>query len=71
MIEQPGQSDGAAGVDAARLRAAQAKWERLTPADYDEIRTVPELIAKVAERYSLPHEQAKNDVEMWARDTKL
>jgi hypothetical protein len=45
--------------------AAQAKWERLTVADYIGISTTAELIAAVATRYSLPLSQAKLDVEDW------
>ncbi|MFL5083215.1 MAG: hypothetical protein ACJ8FP_00190 [Xanthobacteraceae bacterium] len=56
------------GINAYRLRTAQAKWDRLTSSDYAEIRTLPELIARLQQRYSLPHEQARRDVEIWAKD---
>jgi hypothetical protein len=71
MFEQLGQAGSNAALNAFRLRTAQAKWERLSPSDYQEIRTIPDLITKVAERYSLPHEQAKNDVEIWAREMQF
>jgi hypothetical protein len=64
------QLDGVA-ENAACLRSAQAKWERLTASDYGEIRSLAQLIAKVAERYSLPPEQAKHDVEIWAREMRI
>ena len=57
------------GVD--QLRSAQAKWERLTADDYAEIKTLPDLIAVLAQRYSLPHAQAQRDVEIWARDLNV
>jgi hypothetical protein len=68
-IDQPGHAEMNASFTGVRLRAAQAKWDRLSASDYEEIRSIPELIAKVAERYSLPHEQAKRDVETW--DTEM
>lgn len=56
-------------LDIARhLGAAQAKWDRLTAADYAGIRSVGALIAAVAAHYSLPHHEAKADVELWLRD---
>ena len=54
-----------------RLNAAQAKWDRLTVADYAAIRTVDALIAAVEIHYSLPHDQARRDVEFWLRDVGL
>jgi hypothetical protein len=53
------------GVD--QLRSAQARWERLTAADYAEIKTLADLVTILSERYSLPHAQAQRDVEMWSR----
>ena len=50
------------------MQAAQAKWDRLTPSDYAAIRTKRDLIARVEERYSLDHERAIRDVELWASD---
>lgn len=54
-----------------RLNAAQAKWDRLTVADYAAITTVSALIAAVEDHYSLPHDQATRDVEFWLRDVGL
>jgi hypothetical protein len=51
------------------MRAAQAKWSRLTQEDISSIREKHDLIAKVQERYSLPHWVAVQDVELWARAT--
>ena len=51
--------------------AAQAKWDRLTAADLSGIKDKSELIEQVAERYSLPREQAAKDVEVWASDLRL
>jgi hypothetical protein len=51
-----------------RLHDAQAKWDRLTASDYKTVKTVRDLIAVVKERYSLPHEQARRDVEVWLND---
>ena len=51
------------------MRAAQAKWSRLTQDDISAIRQKDDLIAKVEERYSLPHWVAVHDVELWARAT--
>ena len=48
-----------------RLSEAQAKWERLTASDYKRVRTALDLIAVVKERYSLPQEMARRDVEDW------
>ena len=50
------------------VHAAQARWERLTAADYTRIATTADLIATVVKRYSLPPDQAKQDVERWLRD---
>ncbi|MFL5173959.1 MAG: hypothetical protein ACJ8CX_25360 [Microvirga sp.] len=65
--EADGILDGAGG----HMSAAQAKWERLTPADFNGIRTKRDLIARVEERYGLPHEQAAADVEIWASDKRF
>ena len=53
------------------MQAAQAKWERLTEADLRGVRTKRDLTARVEERYSLPHEQASADVEIWASDKRF
>ena len=50
------------------MQAAQAKWERLTAADLRGVRTKRDLVARVEARYSLGHEQASADVEIWACD---
>jgi hypothetical protein len=60
-----------AGDHSDRLRTAQAKWDRLTVTDYEQITTIPELITMVACRYSLPDDQAKRDVERWATDVRM
>ncbi len=51
------------------MRAAQAKWSRLTQDDLSAIRHKEDLITKVEERYSLPHWVAVQDVELWASAT--
>jgi hypothetical protein len=51
------------------MRAAQAKWSRLTQDDLSAIHNEEELVAKVEQRYSLPHWVAVQDVELWARAT--
>jgi hypothetical protein len=51
------------------MRAAQAKWSRLTQDDLAAIHDQAELVAKVEERYSLPHWVAVQDVELWAKAT--
>ena len=51
------------------MRAAQAKWSRLTQDDLAAIHDQAELVAKVEERYSLPHWVAVQDVELWANET--
>jgi hypothetical protein len=50
---------------ALHMKDAQAKWDRLTQSDLDGVRTKAELIARVEERYTLPHEVAAEDVEIW------
>ena len=52
-----------------RLRAAQAKWSRLTPDDLSGIRDRHGLIAMVEKRYSLPHGVAVQDVDLWLKAT--
>ncbi len=51
------------------MRAAQAKWSRLTQDDLSAIHDEAELVAKVEERYSLPHWLAVQDVELWVKAT--
>jgi hypothetical protein len=60
---------GILNIADGHMRAAQAKWSRLTQSDISEIRQKDDLIAKVEERYSLPHRVAVQDVERWARET--
>ncbi len=50
---------------------APATWLRLTEPELFGVRTTSELIDKVEESYSLPHEQATRDVEYWALDKQL
>ena len=71
ILDQPTPAETDAPITGVRLRAAQAKWDRLSTSDYDEVRNISALIAKVAERYSLPLEQAKRDVETWAKEMPL
>ncbi|MGH6923123.1 MAG: hypothetical protein ACRED5_05070 [Propylenella sp.] len=62
------QVNGALHLGSRYLSAAQAKWERLTASDYAGITNVGGLIAAVVERYGLPHDQARVDVELWLKD---
>ena len=57
--QRPRRGDG-------HMRVAQAKWARLSGADLSGIRNKQDLIMRVQERYSLPHWQAIQDVELWA-----
>jgi hypothetical protein len=66
-----GLDDNIVGIRIRHLAAAEAKWDRLSLTDYSEITNIPELIAKVEERYSLPHEQVKADVAIWAKDIQF
>ncbi len=59
---------GALDIVTHHLHAAQGKWDRLTPADYKRVRTAGDLTTAVAGRYSLPHDQARRDVELWLKD---
>ena len=60
---------GILNIAHGHMRAAQAKWSRLTQDDISAIRQKDDLIAKVEERYSLPHWVAVQDVELWTRAT--
>jgi hypothetical protein len=60
---------GILSIADGHMQAAQAKWSRLTQDDISAIRQKDDLIAKVEERYSLPHWVAVQDVELWARAT--
>ena len=64
------EADAILDGDGHRL-AAQATWERLTPADLNGVRTKRDLIAGVEERYGVPREQASADVEVWASDKRF
>jgi hypothetical protein len=55
----------------SNMRDAQAKWDRLTESDLAAIRTKAQLIARVEERYSLPHDVAAEDVEIWGLDRRF
>ena len=58
-------ADGILDVSNGQMRAAQAKWSRLTPGDLSAIRNKQDLISSVRERYSLAHQTAVQDVELW------
>jgi hypothetical protein len=62
---------GALDIVTHRMHEAQAKWDRLTASDYNGVKTARDLIAAVGNRYSLPHEQARRDVEIWLKDIGL
>jgi hypothetical protein len=64
-----GRDLGILDIGDGHMRAAQAKWSRLTQDDLSQIRHKDDLIARVEERYSLPHWVAVQDVELWARAT--
>ena len=51
------------------MRAAQAKWCRLTQEDLAAIHDEAELVAMIEERYSLPHSVAAQDVALWVQAT--
>jgi hypothetical protein len=53
------------------MRDAQAKWDRLSLSDLAQIKTKAQLIARVEERYVLPHEVAAQDVEIWGLDRRF
>lgn len=65
------QRTGGLDIVTHRLGDAQAKWERLTASDYQSVRTVRDLTAAVRDRYSLSHEQARRDVDIWLKDVGL
>jgi len=54
--------------DGRLMRRVQAKWDRLSMSDLAQIRTKAQLIARVEERYGLPHGVAAQDVEIWNQD---
>ncbi|MBB4039370.1 hypothetical protein GGR34_001012 [Microvirga flocculans] len=53
------------------MREVQAKWNRLSMSDLVQIKTKAELIARVEERYGLPHDVAVQDIEIWASDRRF
>ena len=59
--------DSILDVGDGHMRAAQAKWGRLSEDDLSGIRNKQDLIICVQECYSLPHWQAIQDVELWAK----
>jgi hypothetical protein len=65
----PHTDDAILNVADGHMRAAQAKWSRLTPDDLSSIHDEEQLIAKVEERYSLPHWVAVQDVQLWVKAT--
>jgi hypothetical protein len=54
--------------DGQLMRKVQAKWDRLSMSDLAQIKTKAQLIARVEERYGLPHGVAAQDVEIWHLD---
>jgi hypothetical protein len=62
---------GALDIVTHRLHDAQAKWDRLTPSDYSNVKTARDLVAAVKDRYSLSPEEARRDVESWMQDVGL
>ncbi len=62
------QTRAAIDIRSRHLADAQAKWDRLTAADYAKIDSIDALVAAVEEHYSLTHEEAKADVDLWLRD---
>lgn len=57
--------------DGRHMREVQAKWNRLSMSDLVQIKTKAELIARVEERYGLPHDVAVQDIEIWASDRRF
>lgn len=53
-----------------QMRWVQAKWDRLSMSDLAQIQTKAQLIARVEERYSILHETAVQDVEIWELDRR-
>jgi hypothetical protein len=61
-----GRADGILDVADGHMKAAQAKWSRLTGEDLSGIRNKQDLVMRVEERYGLPHWLAAQDVALWA-----
>ena len=62
-------NDDVLNIADGHMRAAQAKWSRLTQDDLSSISSEQDLVAKIEERYSLPHWVAAQDVEFWLKAT--
>jgi hypothetical protein len=56
------------GFRGRNRRDARIRWSRLTRSDLHQINTKAQLIARVQERYCLPHEGAAEDVDVWGQD---
>jgi hypothetical protein len=65
MLERHQQDVSTPFVTARHLQSIQAKWDRLTAADLSHVYDQSQLIDRVCERYSLPREQAEQDVALW------
>ena len=50
-----GQDDRILDIVTRHMKAAQVKWGRLSPSELSEIHTKDQLVAKVKERYNVPH----------------
>jgi hypothetical protein len=57
--------DGILVTSDRRMRAAHARWSRLTARDFSGIANKQDLITSVEERYNLSHAAAVQDVELW------
>ena len=58
-------SPGILAASTGHLRAAQARWSRLSPSDLSGVRHQADLVACVELRYGLSHEQAVHAVTAW------
>jgi hypothetical protein len=56
------------GFRGRNMRDARIRWSRLTRTDLQQVNTKAQLIARVQERYCLPHEVAAEDVDVWGQD---
>ena len=62
-------ADGILNAGKGRMRAAQARWPRLSSVDLAAIRNRQDLIMSVEESYGLSHAFAVQEVEDW--DTSI
>lgn len=62
--------DGILDLADGHMRAAQAKWSRLTPDDLSDIHNKQDLITRVEEHYSLSHAVATQEVQLWDADVR-